>query len=55
MLDAGGEPLDAWVWVPLPDTVRLDKGRHTVTVRARERGAAIDRIALTVDGEPPPE
>lgn len=38
-----------WRWVRLGERLRLAEGEHRVTLRVRERGFAVDRMALTTD------
>ena len=37
----------AWSWVKLPSPVTLQAGEHTVELRVRRRGSAVDRIVLS--------
>jgi hypothetical protein len=49
VLDDQGGPTDAWTWVASANRVTLVPGAHTLRLRARENGYAIDRILLTTD------
>ncbi len=46
---APGDPTDAWRWVRVDLRQRLEPGRHTLTLRPREQGTAIDKLLLTTD------
>ncbi len=43
-----------WTWVRVPGPARLQAGNHTITLRVRERGTAVDRIVLTRAGSTAP-
>jgi hypothetical protein len=40
---------DQWVWVRVPGSVPLTAGQHSLALRARERGVAVDRVVLARD------
>jgi len=44
-----GDPTDAWRWVRVDLRQRLEPGRHTLSLRPREQGTAIDKLLLTTD------
>ncbi len=49
VLDDGGGATDGWEWVPAPAPLVLPAGTHTLRLRARENGYAIDRLLLVRD------
>jgi len=55
VIDASAAPRDEWTWVRVGGLVELDGGRHVLDLRVRERGLAVDRIALSTRGGPPEE
>jgi hypothetical protein len=46
-------PRDEWTWVPVGDRIALDRGRHSVELRVRDRGLAVDQLVLTTGERPP--
>mgnify|MGYP000358182163 CR=1 FL=1 len=46
---------DTWAWVRAGQPLRLARGTHTLTLRTREGGYAIDRIQLTTELDRVPE
>ena len=48
-LRIGGDrpPTHRWAWVRAEAPLELDSGRHTLSLRTREGGYAVDRIVLT--------
>jgi hypothetical protein len=50
-----GTPPGAWTWVKADGTTKLDEGRHTLTLRARDRGFAVDEIVITSDRDYQPQ
>jgi hypothetical protein len=49
VLDDAGGATDDWVWVQAPAPFTLAPGTHTLRLRARENGYAVDRVVLTAD------
>jgi hypothetical protein len=49
VLDDTGGATDAWQWVQAPAPLALAPGTHTLRLRARENGYAVDRLLLTTD------
>lgn len=49
ILDDAGGATDSWAWVALPAPLTLSPGTHTLRIRAREHGYAIDRLVLATD------
>jgi hypothetical protein len=47
--DEPGGPSNEWTWVRATNPVDLDAGRHTISLRAREHGVAVDRLVLARD------
>jgi len=41
------ESVDSWTWVRAAAPLTLTPGAHTLTVRVKERGYALDRLLLT--------
>ena len=50
--DAVGTVADSWTWVPAG--VVVPAGPHEVDLRVRERGFAVDVLAVVPAGGPPP-
>lgn len=42
-------PTDTWAWVQAPGPRALAPGTHTIRLRARENGYAVDRLIVTTD------
>jgi hypothetical protein len=55
VVDAAGQPPGEWVWVRADRRVQLDDGRHVLSLRARERGFAVDAILITSDRDFQPQ
>ena len=55
VLDAEGQPPGEWAWVQADGRVQLDAGRHVLSLRARERGFAVDQIVVTTDRDYQPQ
>jgi hypothetical protein len=49
VVDAAGQPPGEWVWVQTDGRMQLDGGRHVLSLRARERGFAVDELVVTSD------
>jgi hypothetical protein len=49
VVDAAGQTPGEWAWVQADGRVQLDEGRHVLSLRARERGFAVDQIVVTSD------
>jgi len=47
--DAVTEGVDTWTWVRVTEPQSLEPGQHTLALRPRERGTAIDKLILTTD------